>query len=182
MAASMNRVMLLGNLTRDPEVRYGADGSKIVSLSLATSEQWRDKNTGERKERAEFHRVVIFNDRLAGVAEQYLKKGRKAYLEGQLQTRKWTDQSGQDRYVTEVVLSRFKGELLLLDRAGDGEGGASNHGGDAWSSEAGANVAETESLKKAAGAENLSESSQKGSAKNEKDEDPLADFDDDIPF
>ncbi len=119
MAASMNKVTLLGNLARDPDVRHSNEGSKIVTLSVATSEQWRDKNTGEKKERAEFHRVVIFNERLADVAEQYLKKGRKVYVEGQLQTRKWTDASGQDRYATEVVLGRYRGELLLLDR-GDG--------------------------------------------------------------
>ncbi len=124
MAGTLNKVTLLGNLTRDPEVRNGPDGGKIVTFSLATSEQWRDKSTGERRERAEFHRVVIFNERLADVAERFLKKGKKVYLEGQLQTRKWTDQHGQEKYTTEVVLQRYRGELLLCDsRGGDFGGG-----------------------------------------------------------
>lgn len=121
MAGSVNKVILVGNLGRDPEVRFGTDGSKIVSLSLATSESWKDKNSGERKDRTEWHRVVIFNDRLGEIAEKYLRKGSKVYMEGQLQTRKWTDQQGQERFTTEVVLGRFRGELTLLD--GKGEGG-----------------------------------------------------------
>jgi single-strand DNA-binding protein len=126
MAGTLNKVTLLGNLARDPEVRYGPDNGKIVTLSLATSEQWRDKVTGERKEKAEFHRVVIFNDKLAEVAEKYLKKGRKVYLEGQLQTRKWTDQTGQEKYTTEVVLQKYRGEMVLCDgRGGDGGPGSS---------------------------------------------------------
>lgn len=123
MAGSVNKVILVGNLGRDPEVRFGTDGSKIVSLSVATSESWKDKNSGERKDRTEWHRVVVFNDRLGEIAEKYLRKGSKVYMEGQLQTRKWTDQQGQERYTTEVVLGRFRGELTLLD--GKGEGGAS---------------------------------------------------------
>lgn len=122
MAGSVNKVILVGNLGRDPEVRFGPDGAKIVSLSVATSESWKDKNSGERKDRTEWHRVVVFNDRLAEIAEKYLRKGSKVYMEGQLQTRKWTDQQGQERYSTEVVLGRFRGELTLLD--GKGEGGA----------------------------------------------------------
>lgn len=115
MAGSVNRVMLIGNLGKDPEVRTTTNGDKIVNLTLATGESWTDKASGERKERTEWHRVVIFNERLADVAEKYLRKGSKLYAEGQLQTRKWTDQQGVERYQTEVVLSRFKGELTLLD-------------------------------------------------------------------
>jgi single-strand DNA-binding protein len=119
MAGSVNKVILLGNLGRDPEVRRTNAGAPVVNLRIATSDSWRDKNTGERQERTEWHNVVIFNENLARVAEQYLKKGSKVYVEGQLQTRKWQDQSGQDRYTTEVVINRFRGELTLLDRAGD---------------------------------------------------------------
>jgi single-strand DNA-binding protein len=123
MAGSVNKVILVGNLGKDPEVRRTQDGRPIVNLSVATSETWRDKNTGERKERTEWHRVVIFNEGLAKVAEQYLKKGAKVYLEGQLQTRKWQDQQGQDRYSTEVVLQGFNSQLTMLDRVGSGGGG-----------------------------------------------------------
>ncbi len=115
MAGSLNKVTLIGNLGRDPEVRMLQSGDPVANLSVATSESWRDKASGERREKTEWHRVVIFNPNLAKVAEQYLKKGSKVYLEGQLQTRKWTDQSGQDRYTTEVVLQRFRGELVMLD-------------------------------------------------------------------
>lgn len=119
MAGSVNKVTLVGNLGRDPEVRATQDGSKIVQLSVATSESWKDRNTGEKRDRTEWHRVVIFNDRLAEVAEKYTTKGSKVYLEGQLQTRKWTDQSGQERYTTEIVLQKFRGELTLLDNKSD---------------------------------------------------------------
>jgi len=116
MAASINKVILVGNLGKDPEVHFTKDeGTKFVNFSVATSESWKDKATGERKERTEWHRVIIMNEKLAEIAELYLKKGSKVYLEGQLQTRKWTDQSGQERYTTEILLSRFKGELTLLD-------------------------------------------------------------------
>jgi len=128
MAGSVNKVILIGNLGADPEVRRTQDGRPIVNLRLATSENWRDKATGERKEKTEWHRVVIFNENLCKVAEQYLKKGSKVYIEGQLQTRKWQDQSGQERYSTEVVLQNFRGELTLLDRPG-GAGGAGGTGG-----------------------------------------------------
>jgi len=130
MAGSVNKVILVGNLGRDPEVRRLNSGASVVNLRVATSESWRDKNTGERQERTEWHNVVIYNENLGKIAEQYLKKGSKVYVEGQLQTRKWQDQSGQDRYTTEVVLSRFRGELTLLDRAGDnvGAGGDSDFG------------------------------------------------------
>ena len=127
MAGSVNKVILVGNLGREPEARKMQDGNPVVNLSVATSESWKDKNTGERREKTEWHRVVIFNDRLAEVAQKYLRKGSKIYIEGQLQTRKWTDQSGVEKYSTEVVLQRFRGELQMLDRAGEGGGGG---GGD----------------------------------------------------
>ncbi len=123
MAGSVNKVILIGNLGRDPEVRNTQDGSPIVTLSVATSENWKDKNSGERREKTEWHRVVIFNDRLGDVAQKYLHKGSKVYLEGQLQTRKWQDQSGVDKYTTEVILGRFRGELTMLDGRRDSEGG-----------------------------------------------------------
>jgi single-strand DNA-binding protein len=129
MAGSVNKVILIGNLGRDPEVRRTQDGRPIVNFSVATSETWRDKNTGERKERTEWHRIVIFNEPLCRIAEQYLKKGSKVYLEGQLQTRKWQDQSGQEKTSTEVVLQGFNAQLTMLDRAGSG-GGASDLGRD----------------------------------------------------
>jgi single-strand DNA-binding protein len=129
MAGSVNKVILVGNLGRDPEVRSTQDGTKVANLSLATSESWKDKNSGERREKTEWHRIAIFNERLVDVAEKYLKKGSKIYIEGQLQTRKWTDQSGQERYSTEVVLQRFRGELTMLDgRGGGGEGGGDGGG------------------------------------------------------
>lgn len=132
MAGSVNKVILIGNLGRDPEVRSTQDGMKIVQLSLATSESWKDRASGERRERTEWHRVVIFNERLAEVAEQYLRKGSKIYVEGQLQTRKWQDKEGLDRYTTEVVLGRFRGELTMLDTRGSegGSGGGSGGGGE----------------------------------------------------
>ena len=111
---SVNKVILIGNLGRDPEVRHSQDGNKIVSFSVATSESWNDRKTGERREKTEWHRVVIFNDRLGEVAEKYLKKGSKVYVEGQLQTRKWTGDDNQERYTTEIVLNRFRGELTML--------------------------------------------------------------------
>jgi single-strand DNA-binding protein len=123
MAGSINKVILVGNLGRDPEIRSTQDGMRIANLAVATSETWRDKMSGERKERTEWHRVVIFNERLAEIAEKYLKKGAKVYVEGALQTRKWADNSGQERYTTEVVLTRFRGELTMLDGA-RGAGGS----------------------------------------------------------
>ncbi len=122
MAGSVNKVILVGNLGKDPEVRSTNDGTKVATLSLATSETWKDRASGERKERTEWHRVVIFNENLVQVAERFLKKGAKVYVEGQLQTRKWTDNSNQERYTTEVVLQRFRGELTMLDgRQGGGD-------------------------------------------------------------
>ena len=120
MAGSVNKVTLVGNLGADPEVRKMQSGDSVVNLRIATSESWRDKNTGERKENTQWHQVVIFNEQLAKVAEQYLKKGMKVYLEGALQTRKWTDQSGAERYTTEVVLQRYRGELQMLDSRAEG--------------------------------------------------------------
>jgi single-strand DNA-binding protein len=122
MAGSVNKVILIGNLGKDPEIRSTNDGTRIANFTLATSENWRDKASGERRERTEWHRVVIFNERLAEVAEKYLKKGAKVYVEGALQTRKWTDKEGQERYTTEVVLQRFRGELTMLDSRGGGGG------------------------------------------------------------
>ncbi len=129
MAGSVNKVILIGNLGKDPEVRNSQAGDKIVSFSIATSESWTDKASGERKERTEWHRVVVFNEQIAGVAEKYLKKGAKIYVEGQLQTRKWTDQSGQEKYTTEIVLARFKGEMTMLSSANGGERSATRSEG-----------------------------------------------------
>jgi len=129
MAGSVNKVILVGNLGADPEVRHLSDGNPVVNLRVATSESWKDRSSGERRDRTEWHRVVIFNEHLAKVAENYLRKGAKVYLEGQLQTRKWTDQSGQERYTTEIVLQRFRGELQMLDSRGEG-GGSGGYGGD----------------------------------------------------
>src|SRR5262252_7897540 len=123
MAGSVNKVILVGNLGKDPEIRRTQDGRPVANLSVATSETWRDKATGERRERTEWHRVVIFSEGLCRIAEQYLKKGSKVYLEGQLQTRKWTDQQGQERYSTEVVLQNFNGVLTMLDGRGGGGAG-----------------------------------------------------------
>jgi single-strand DNA-binding protein len=131
MSGSVNKVILVGNVGRDPEVRRLNSGEPVASFSVATSETWRDKASGERRERTEWHNVVIFNENLAKIAEQYLKKGSKVYLEGQLQTRKYTDKNGQERQTTEVVLQRYRGELTLLDsRGGGGSGGGASAGGD----------------------------------------------------
>ncbi len=136
MAGSVNKVILVGNLGRDPEVRYTQSNQKIVHLAIATSERWKDRQSGEQREKTEWHRVVIFNENLGDVAERYLSKGRSVYLEGQLQTRKWTDQSGVEKYTTEIVLQRFRGELVLLggsggEVVGDDRGafGADDYGG-----------------------------------------------------
>lgn len=136
MAGSVNKVILVGNLGKDPEIRRTQDGRPIANLSIATSETWRDKNSGERKEKTEWHRVVIFNEGLCKVAEQYLKKGAKVYIEGALQTRKWTDQSGVEKYSTEVVLQGFNSTLTMLDGRGGGAGGSfgDEPGGDFGSS------------------------------------------------
>jgi single-strand DNA-binding protein len=122
MAGSLNKVQIIGNLGKDPEMRYGQDGSKFATFSVATSERWKDKATNEMKEKTEWHKVVVFNERLADICEQYLRKGTKVYLEGQLQTRKWTDNAGIEKYMTEVVLTRFRGEMLMLDGRNDSQG------------------------------------------------------------
>jgi single-strand DNA-binding protein len=133
MAGSVNKVILIGNLGRDPESRTFQNGGKVVNLRIATSESWKDRNTGERKEKTEWHSVAIFNEGLANIAERYLRKGSKVYVEGQLQTRKWQDQSGDDRYSTEVVLQGFNGALTMLDGApGGGGGGGVSSGRDDW--------------------------------------------------
>ncbi len=129
MAGSVNKVILIGNLGADPEIRRTQDGRPIANLNIATSETWRDRNSGERKEKTEWHRVVIFNEGLCKVAEQYLKKGAKVYIEGALQTRKWQDQNGQDKYSTEIVLQGFNSTLTMLDGRGEGGGGGSFEGG-----------------------------------------------------
>ena len=128
MAGSVNKVILVGNLGRDPEIRSTGEGVRIANLNLATSESWRDRVSGERKERTEWHRIVIFNERLVEIAEKYLKKGSKIYVEGALQTRKWTDNAGVEKYSTEVVLQRFRGELTMLDGASSGRGQAGGAG------------------------------------------------------
>ena len=138
MAGSVNKVILVGNLGRDPEVRTFQNGGKVVNLRIATSENWKDRNTGERREKTEWHSVAIFSEPLGRIAEQYLRKGSKVYIEGQLETRKWQDQSGADRYSTEVVLRPYRGELTLLDsRGGGGDGGFGGGGGDYGGSDGG---------------------------------------------
>ena len=129
MAGSVNKVILIGNLGRDPEIRSMPNGDRIANLSIATSEQWRDKASGERKEKTEWHRVVIFNDNIVKVVENYVKKGTTVYIEGALQTRKWTDQQGVEKYSTEIVVGRFKGELTLLGGRGDGASQGGGYGG-----------------------------------------------------
>jgi single-strand DNA-binding protein len=161
MAGSVNKVILVGNLGRDPEIRSTQDGTRVANLRIATSETWRDKVSGERRERTEWHSVVIFNERLSEIAEKYLRKGSKVYVEGSLQTRKWTDNSGQDRYTTEVVLQRFRGELTMLDGARGGAAPAIEGGYDeGFGEEPGAS----------------------GPAIPARGRTPLNDLDDDIPF
>ena len=168
MAGSVNKVILVGNLGRDPEVRTAQDGSKIVNLSIATSETWKDRGTGERKEKTEWHRVVIFNPNLADIAERYLKKGGTVYIEGALQTRKWTDKDGQEKYSTEVVIGRFKGELTLLGGRDGGMGGGSGGGYDEGQSGGGYGGGKP--------------ASSAGGGKSGGGWEPPADLDDDIPF
>src|ERR1700746_282478 len=166
MAGSINKVILVGNLGRDPEIRSMQDGNRVANLAVATSESWRAGVSGERKERTECHRVVIFNERLAEIAEKYLKKGSKVYLEGALQTRKWSDQGGQERYTTEIVLNRFRGELTMLDGAG-GAGGPPMEGGYDEGFAGGAFDDERPAA---------------GSAAPARARTPINDLDDDIPF
>ena len=163
MAGSVNKVILVGNLGKDPEIRRTQDGRPIANLSIATSETWRDKGTGERKEKTEWHRVVIFNEGLCKVAEQYLKKGAKVYIEGQLQTRKWTDQSGVEKYSTEVVLQGFNSNLTMLDGRSGGGGSFSDDGGSDFGSAGPVSSAPRRAVAAGGGSRN-------------------SDMDDDIPF
>ncbi|MCF3594089.1 single-stranded DNA-binding protein [Rhodobacteraceae bacterium LMO-12] len=167
MAGSVNKVILVGNLGRDPEVRTFQNGGKVCNLRIATSETWKDRATGERREKTEWHSVAIFSEGLARVAEQYLRKGSKVYIEGQLQTRKWQDQSGQDRYSTEVVLSGFNGTLVMLDgRDGGGSGGGGYGGGSSSGGDYGG------------GYDSGPDNNQGGSSQSQ----PAKDYDDEIPF
>ena len=166
MAGSVNKVILVGNLGKDPEIRRTQDGRPIANLSIATSDTWRDKATGERKEKTEWHRVVIFNEGLCKIAEQYLKKGAKVYLEGQLQTRKWTDQAGVEKYSTEVVLQGFNSNLTMLD--GNRGGGGGSFGGDESGGDFGVGGPSSAPPRRAVAAGG-------GAARN-------SDMDDDIPF
>jgi single-strand DNA-binding protein len=163
--AGVNKVILVGNLGADPEARSLPSGGEVVNLRVATSETWKDRNSGERQERTEWHRVVIFNENLGRVAKSYLRKGSKVYLEGQLQTRKWTDQSGQEKYSTEVVLQNFRGELVLLDARGEGGGSGGGFGGGGYGDDFGG--------------------SSSGDSQRQKRPQPAAfdaDLDDDVPF
>jgi len=171
MAGSVNKVILIGNLGADPEIRRTQDGRPVANLRLATSDSWKDKTTGERREKTEWHRVVIFNENLCRIAEQYLKKGSKVYIEGALQTRKWQDQSGQDRYSTEVVLQGFRGELTLLDRAGGAGAGGAGGGGDFGADDGGGEFGSPGPTRKVAAA---AAAGSRGGAG--------ADMDDEIPF
>jgi single-strand DNA-binding protein len=165
MAGSVNKVILVGNLGADPEIRSLNSGDRVANLRVATSETWRDKSSGERKEKTEWHRVVIFNDNLVKVAEQYLRKGSKVYLEGAIQTRKWADQSGQEKFSTEVVLQKFRGELTMLDGKGEGGGGDRDEGGYAGGGSSGGGFSSGPRQQSSAPREDFS-----------------ADLDDEIPF
>lgn len=165
MATSVNKVILIGNLGKAPEIRHGNDGTKIASFSIATGESWKDKNTGERKEKTEWHRIVVFNDKLADIVEKYVQKGSRIYVEGQLQTRKWTDQQGVERYTTEIVLSRFRGEITLLDSKSSG-------GSDsAYSDSFGSSGFDTSPLGSSSGFESSSQPAQR-----------FDELNDDVPF
>jgi single-strand DNA-binding protein len=173
MAGSVNKVILVGNLGRDPEVRTSQDGSKIVNLNIATSESWKDRSSGERKEKTEWHRVVIFNPNLADIAERYLKKGSSVYIEGALQTRKWTDQQGAEKYSTEVVIGRFKGELTLLGGREGGGGGSGGGGGGGGYDDGGYGGGQPQQRSGSGGG---------GQRPSGSGWEPPADLDDDIPF
>ena len=179
MAGSVNKVILVGNLGRDPEIRSMQSGQRVANLNIATSESWKDRNTGERRDKTEWHRVVIFNDRLCDVAEKFLKKGSKVYLEGQLQTRKWTDNSGVEKYTTEIVLQNFRGELTMLDGRNDGQGGgfsdSAGSGGDSGGSFGGGGGG-------GYGGGFGGGSSQSGGGSSSSGGAPADDLDDEIPF
>lgn len=190
MAGSVNKVILIGNLGKEPEVRSLQNGGKVCTLRIATSETWKDRGTGERQERTQWHSVVIFNENLVGIAERFLKKGSKVYVEGQLETRKWQDQQGQERYTTEVVLRQFRGELTLLDgreggggmgggssyddRGGDYGGGGGSYGGGGSSSYGGGGGGDYGGGNRGGGARGGSGGGSRPS--------PAADLDDEIPF
>jgi single-strand DNA-binding protein len=177
MAGSVNKVILIGNVGRDPEIRSTNDGTRVASLSIATSENWKDRSSGERRERTEWHRVVIFNDRLVDVVERFIKKGAKLYIEGALQTRKWTDNSGQERYTTEIVLQKFRGELTMLEGRGGG-GGGDFEGGDEGGYE-GAGGGSSYSAAPARGGAPSGGGARSGGGGGRP---PMQDLDDDIPF
>jgi single-strand DNA-binding protein len=171
MAGSVNKVILIGNLGRDPEVRSFQNGGKVCNLRIATSETWKDKNTGERREKTEWHSVAVFQEGLVRIAEQYLRKGSKVYIEGQLQTRKWQDQSGQDKYSTEVVLQGYGGTLTMLDGR-DGGGGGASSGGD-FGGGSGYDSGHDSGYSGSGGS---------GAAQGESSPAPSRDLDDEIPF
>jgi len=174
MAGSVNKVILVGNLGRDPEIRFTQSGQKIANMSIATSETWRDKQSGERREKTEWHRVVVFDERLADIVEKYIKKGSKVYLEGALQTRKWTGNDGIEKYTTEVVLQRFSGVLTMLDSAGDSSGGGSYGGGDSGNDGGGGPSWD--------GPDNGGSGSGGGGGQSDGGGAPGGDLDDEIPF
>ena len=181
MAGSVNKVILVGNLGKDPEVRSTQDGSKIVNLTLATSETWNDRASGEKKEKTEWHKVVIFNDRTADVAERFLKKGAKIYVEGSLQTRKWTDQQGQEKYTTEVVIGRFNGALTMLDTRSGG-GGAEMGGGYSEGSSGGGGGGYSTPRERAPAAARSGGPARSGAGGPSWDAPKGGDLDDEIPF
>ncbi len=181
MAGSVNKVILVGNLGKDPEIRSMQDGTKIANFTLATSETWNDRASGERKEKTEWHRVAVFNERIADVVEKYVKKGAKVYVEGSLQTRKWTDQQGQERYTTEVVIGRFNGQLTMLDtRSGGGDG---SYGAEAGMTPGGGGYTPRERAPAVSGAARPSGGAARGGAGTPSWDAPKGgDLDDEIPF
>lgn len=191
MAGSVNKVILVGNLGRDPESRAFANGGKVVNLRIATSEQWKDRNTGERRDKTEWHSVAIFNEALANVAERYLRKGSKVYLEGQLQTRKWTDQAGVEKYSTEVVLQGFNAVMVMLDGPGGGGGdrgamgggaGASGGGGGGWGDDDGYGSGAGFGGSGGRGGMGAPAGGASGGASRKSDPFDVGDLDDDVPF
>jgi single-strand DNA-binding protein len=177
MAGSVNKVILVGNLGRDPESRSFQNGGKVVELRIATSESWKDRGTGERKEKTEWHTVKVFNEGLAGVAERFLRKGSKVYIEGAIETRKWQDQSGADRYSTEIVLKGFNSVLTMLDGAPGGGGGASRGGGDDWGAGGGGGDFAGQSSGRSGGGGNFNSGGGRSGGSDFPD-----DLDDDVPF
>jgi single-strand DNA-binding protein len=181
MAGSVNKVILIGNLGKDPEARTMNNGGEVISFSIATSETWNDKQSGEKRDKTEWHNIVIFNENLGRVAKQYLRKGSSVYVEGQLQTRKWTDQSGADRYTTEIVLQRFRGELTLLGSRGEGGGG--DRGGQSGGSSWGGGQSSGGGSGSSWGHDGGGSSGGGGSGGGQRSPSPFdADLDDDVPF